>query len=103
MKEKISEEFLIKVRKYATRISSMAFDEEIQMLIESCRNDLLLAGILEKKVKDEEDPLITNAIFNYIKAEYGLDNKDSDKYRNVYYDLRLKMSMSETYTKENQS
>ena len=86
-----SKEFIEEVRKYATRITSSALDNEIQMLIESCQMDLFLSGISEKKVLNSKDPMIKNAIFNYVRANFGLDNPDSEKYRDAYYSLRLKM------------
>ena len=93
-----SKEFIEEVRKYATRITSSALDNEIQMLIESCQMDLFLSGISEKKVLNSKDPMIKNAIFNYVRANFGLDNPDSEKYREAYYSLRLKMVLSENYT-----
>lgn len=93
-----SKEFIEEVRKYATRITSSALDNEIQMLIESCQMDLFLSGISEKKVLNSKDPMIKNAIFNYVRANFGLDNPDSEKYRDAYYSLRLKMVLSENYT-----
>ena len=53
--KQISPEFLDKVRKYATRINSKSFDEEIKMCIESCRQDLILSGISEEKVYQQNN------------------------------------------------
>lgn len=94
-----SKEFIEEVRKYATRITSSALDSEIQMLIESCQMDLFLSGISEKKALDNRDPMIKNAVFNYVRANFGLDNPDSEKYREAYYRLRLKMALSKDYAK----
>lgn len=84
----------------ALRIKSHTFDEEIQDLIEACLKDLSLVGISSSKLNKLDDPLIKSAIYNYSKANFGLDNSDSEKYRLSYENLRLKMSISDEYTKE---
>ena len=101
--DSISSELLEKVRKFGTRVISESFDEEIKMLIAACRKDLLLTGIKEEKVIDEKDPLVLDAIFNYVRAEFGLDNEDYQKYRDSYISLRNKMFFSTEYCeKENE-
>ena len=64
--------------KLALRIRSNAYDIDIYDLIESAKLDLSISGV--KKI-DEEDPLIQQAIKTYCKANFGLDNKESEKYQ----------------------
>ena len=64
--------------KLALRIRSNAYDIDIYDLIESAKLDLSISGV---KKLDEEDPLIQQAIKTYCKANFGLDNKDSEKYQ----------------------
>lgn len=80
--------------KLALRIKSSAFDEEIIELIESSKTDLKISGITNIK---EEDPLIRQAIKTYCKANFGLDNKDSEKYQSSYDMLKQHLSLCGDY------
>ena len=62
--------------KQSLRIKNNAFNDEIMDLINACKKDLETAGV---KNIDEEDSLIIQAVKTYCKANYGLDNKDSEK------------------------
>ena len=53
--------------------------------------------MLETKVQDETDPLIKRAVATYVKAEFGLDNEDADKYRASYKEQRNALSLSDDY------
>ena len=79
------------------RNSSNALDSEITDLINAARADLVLGGVLESKAADETDPLILQAISTYVKAEFGLDNDDSEKYRASYKEQKNGLALSETY------
>ena len=80
--------------KLALRIKSSAFDEEIIELIESSKTDLKISGITNIK---EDDPLIRQAIKTYCKANFGLDNKDSEKYQSSYDMLKQHLSLCGDY------
>lgn len=80
--------------KLALRIKSSAFDTEIVDLIESAKVDLKISGIVKV---DEIDPLIQQAIKTYCKANFGLDNKDSDKYQASYDSLKQHLSLCGDY------
>lgn len=80
--------------KLALRIKSSAFDEEINELIESSKIDLQISGITKIK---EEDPLIRQAIKTYCKANFGLDNKDREKYQSSYESLKQHLSLCGDY------
>lgn len=87
---------MLKSCKKALRISSSntIFDDEIQDIIIAAKKDLNITGVVNV---DIEDPLIRQAIIMYCKAEFGIDNKDSEKYRNTYELLRNKLSMCGEY------
>lgn len=70
---------LDKVKK-VLRIKSDKLDDEILDLIEACKIDLSISGV--KKI-DETDALVIQAIKLYCKANFGLDNNDSEKYQNL--------------------
>lgn len=92
----ISEEYLAAGR-LSIRTKSTAFDGEIVDLIRAAREDLALGGVLPERARDEADPLIKRAIMNYLKAEFGLDNDDADKYRAAYERLKVSLAMSSDY------
>ena len=83
--------------KLALRIKSNSLDLDIQDLIESAKVDLSIAGV---KNLDEDDPLIIQAIKTYCKANFGLDNKDSEKYQKSYDLLKQSLSLCGDYNVE---
>ena len=80
--------------KSSVRIINNKFDVELLYLIEAAKTDLLIAGVTKN---DEDDPLIKRAIILYCKANFGLDNKDSEKYQNSYENLKEKLSLCGDY------
>lgn len=83
--------------KQALRIKISSLDDEITDLIEACKIDLSLSGI--KKIS-EDDPLIQQAIKVYCKANFGLDNKDSEKYQKSYDSLKVSLALCGDYNTE---
>jgi hypothetical protein len=75
---------------------------EIEDIIESAKADLILSGILTSKTEENEngafDPLIKRAIVLYAKANFGLDNVDSNKYDMAYESLKIHLCLSQEYT-----
>lgn len=92
----VSEEYLAAGR-LSIRTKSKAFDPEIVDLIRAAREDLALGGVLPERARDEADPLIKRAVMTYIKAEFGLDNEDVDKYRAAYDRLKVSLALSSDY------
>ena len=88
---------MIEKIKLALRIKSKAFDLELLELIESAKIDLKISGVVKA---NEEDPLIKQAIKTYCKANFGLDNKDSEKYQKSYDMLKQHMSLCGDYNVE---
>lgn len=80
--------------KLALRIKSNILDLEIEDLIEACKIDLSISGV--KKI-EESDPIINRAIILYCKANFGLENKDSDKYQKSYDLLKQSLSLCGDY------
>lgn len=94
----IGNAYLESVRKYM-RLTTDTHDHELIDLINAARADLVLGGVLEDKAEDENDPLILRAVATYVKAEFGLDNEDADKYRASYREQRNALTLSDTYLK----
>lgn len=95
----ISENYVRSIRQYL-RINHTHFDDEITDLVGAARADLLLGGVKEEKVNDEGDALIKRAIVVYVKAEFGLDNADGEKYRESYNMLKRHLMLSSEYIGE---
>ena len=80
--------------KLALRINSSVFDTEINDLIESAKLDMKISGIVKI---NETDPLIQQAIKIYCKANFGVDNKDSEKYQKSYDMLKQHLALCGDY------
>ena len=83
--------------KLALRIKATSLDSEITDLIEACKIDLSISGI---KVINDTDPIIQRAIIVYCKANFGLDNKDSEKYQMSYDMLKQSLALCSDYNTE---
>lgn len=84
---------LEKVR-LALRITTTAFDEEIQDLIVAALADLGIAGVSNE---DESDPLIIRAVVTYCKANFG----EADEYERLkasYDEQKAQLQMATGYT-----
>jgi uncharacterized phage protein (predicted DNA packaging) len=87
--------------KLSLRITSTAFDVEVQDLIEAARLDLIQSGISMLKASDDTDPLIRRAITLYCKAFFGYDNPDADRLRDSYVMLKQHLSLAADYNGAN--
>lgn len=81
--------------KKALRIKATTFDDEIGALILEAKKDMEDSGI--KNIVDE-NPTIRRAIKTYCKANFGLDNKDMEKYVASYKLQVDKMRSCSAYT-----
>lgn len=88
---------MIDAVKLTLRITTDAFDDELMMLINSCKIDLNLAGV---NIINEDDDRIRNAICLYCKANFGYHD-DSQKFQNAYISLRDSMALSSKYKEIN--
>lgn len=95
----ISPQFVADVRR-DLRLNHTHHDSEIADLIRAARADLIIVGgILASKVEDETDALTRRAIKLYVKAEFGLENTDAEKFRASYEALKNHLMLSDEYTK----
>ena len=83
--------------KLALRISSSAFDSEVQDLIDAANADLQLSGVHPNRL-DEGDPLIRRAIITYAKANFGYDNPEAERFQRSYDMLKAHLTLSQEYT-----
>jgi len=84
--------------KLALRITSSAFDKEVEDLINAARQDLILSGVSQNKAQDENDPLIKRAITVYCKAHFGFDNPEAERFQQSYDMLKAHLTLSAEYT-----
>lgn len=80
--------------KMTLRIKNKAFDEDINDLIDEAKSDLKTSGV---STIDMSDKLIQKAIKTYCKANFGLENKDSEKYEKSYESIKIKLSLCKEY------
>lgn len=90
----IENELILEDVKIALRITTDAFDGEINDLILAAKRDLVISGITNT---DTEDPLIKRAITVYIKAHFGYDNPDSVKFQESYDLLKRHLALVGDY------
>ena len=80
--------------KVSLRITSTAYNTEINDLISACKADLTLSGI---NTTDDTDTLIKRCIMSYVKAHFGYNNPDSDRLKEAYDSLKRHLALTESY------
>lgn len=93
----VSEELLNAARLAVRRTRPSIFDGEIKDLIFAARKELTEIGVLPVKAYDDSDPLIRRACIVYVKAEFGLDNPEAERYRASFDSLKYHLSLSSEY------
>lgn len=83
--------------KAALRITDTEFDEEIQLLIDSCKLDLQLAGVNVLLFDGELIPAIyETAVILYCKAYFGYE-ENADKLIERYNNRKIALALSTEY------
>lgn len=84
--------------KLALRVTSIAYDMEINDLIDAAKMDLQLSGVSTVALAEEDpDPLVKRAIVLYCKAGFGLDNPDAERYMAAFSSLETHLALSAEY------
>lgn len=96
-KTEVSKDLLYAARLAVRANRTSAFDGEIKDLIFAARAELTEIGILPAKAYDDTDPLTRRACILYVKAEFGLDNPDAERYREAFDSLKKHLSLSSEY------
>jgi hypothetical protein len=92
----VSSGYLAKMRR-ALRRSTTSADEEITDLIEECRSDLILLGVLEEKVNDEADSVILGAVRCFVRWKFGVNNTEAVRMQDEYMTLRDELRRRREY------
>ena len=87
---------MLNIVKLALRITTSAFDDEIQYLIDACTNEMNALGV-EVAFSESTDPQIVQAVISYCKWQFGA-NPDADRWRDIYHEklAQLKMMSGKT-------
>lgn len=80
--------------KLALRISTNAYNSELNDLIEAAKLDLGVAGVV---VPQTVDALVTKAIITYCKMSFGLP-EDYDRLKRSYDEQKAQLSNATGYT-----
>ena len=86
--------------KLALRITTDAFNEEIQDLINAACLDLGIAGVIESQaVTTSDNALIIRAVTTYCKLHFGNPTeKDYDRLKASYDEQKAQLATSTGYT-----
>ena len=85
---------LLNTVKTALRITTTAFDSEIQDLINAATLDLGLAGVTNN---DTTDALVLRAVVTYCRLNFGQPD-DYDRLKASYDEQKAQLSMATGYT-----
>lgn len=86
---------LLTLVKMALRITTDAFDDELNLLIHAAQADLGIAGVSE--IDNMIDPLIIRAVVTYCKANFG-EPDEYDRIKASYDEQKAQLSMATGYT-----
>lgn len=81
--------------KLAVRVKSGGYDDELNMLIDAAKSDMVRCGVRPELVNPAESecihPLVRMAIYCYCKSHFGYDNEEASRfgasYRSTVIDL----------------
>lgn len=92
-KDKLFDKAKVAVR---STFDDVELDSELNDLILSARDDLRVFGLIDKAKSSSEDDsnLITQAVLLYVKAHWGYDNPDAERFGALYNELKNKLSVS---------
>lgn len=80
--------------KLALRITTNAYDSELNDLIDAAQLDMGIAGVV---IPDELDALVSRAIVTYCKIHFG-EPDDYDRLKASYDEQKAQLSMATGYT-----
>lgn len=86
---------MLNLVKMALRISTTAYDDQLNMLIDAAVADLGLAGIIN--IDTETDPLIKQAVCTYCAVNMGL-TEDAERLKKSYDEQKAQLSMATGHT-----
>ena len=89
--------------KVLLRLTSSAYDVEVNMLIAAAKQDLLRVGVPASMVEAEPvDSLVKQAICIYAKAHFGYDNDEASRLQESYHNVVVDLVNSYTVRGEDE-
>lgn len=88
---------MLKKVRLALRITTDAFDSEIEDLIAAALADLGIAGVGWETADPEADPLLTRAVVTFCKANFG-ETDQYDRLKAAYDEQKAQLQMATGYT-----
>lgn len=83
--------------KKALRITTDAFNDELQNLIDSALVDLGFGGAIPEVLTEDGDPIVKQAVITYCKMNFGLP-EDYDRLKRSYDEQKAQLGTSSDYT-----
>lgn len=83
--------------KKALRITTDAFNDELQNLICSGLTDLGFGGAIPEVLTEDGDPIVKQAVITYCKMNFGLP-EDYDRLKRSYDEQKAQLGTSSNYT-----
>lgn len=83
--------------KKALRITTDAFDVELQQLIDSALIDIGFGGAVSEVLTEDGDPIVKQAIITYCKMNFGLP-EDYDRLKRSYDEQKAQLGTATGYT-----
>ena len=89
---------MLELVKKALRITTDAFDDEIQLLIDAGLLDLERGGAMREVLSEDGSPLVQRAVITYVKMNFGLPD-DYDRLKRSYDEQKAQLGTASGYTK----
>lgn len=71
------------------------YDDDIEMYIKDCRQDMISSGVSKTTAESEEDAAVLTAITLYVSAYLGNDRADTSKYLDLYRKKVFRLTLTE--------
>lgn len=88
---------MLNLVKMALRITTDAFDNELQQLIDSALIDIGFGGAISEVLTEEGDPIVKQAVITYCKMNFGLP-EDYDRLKRSYDEQKAQLGTATGYT-----
>lgn len=85
---------MLELVKLALRITTDAFDAELNLLIAAAQTDLGIAGVT---LPEDLDPICQRAVITYCKMNFG-EPDEYDRLKASYDEQKAQLSMATGYT-----
>lgn len=83
--------------KMALRITTDAFDDELQQLIDSALIDIGFGGAMSEVLTENGDSIVKQAVITYCKMNFGLP-EDYDRLKRSYDEQKAQLGTATGYT-----